>query len=327
MKAFAPLLCTLLSALAFAAPMPDRDTPSGAKDHPLLSRFPGAKIVGYEAKAFDGVALAAGKRANGKFEKTVPLEGKYTRIAYNFPKERSALEVMRNYQAALEKAGMKVVFSCAKETCGDGFGESVSDTLARDNFIRDRAAWYDPFIDGRDDARYLLAAGVSSTGVPVHVAVYVAAPAGESNGGIYLQIVEGKPMEGGKVSANLNAADMAKGIASEGKVAVYGVYFDTDKSDVKPESKAALAEMAKLLQQNPQLKVYIVGHTDSQGQLAHNLDLSQRRAEAVAKALAADYKIDPKRLSAKGMASYAPVASNDSDAGREKNRRVELVKQ
>ena len=76
-----------------------------------------------------------------------------------------------------------------------------------------------------------------------------------------------------------------------------------------------------------------VGHTvrlietDTQGTLAGNLDLSQRRAEAVVRALEAQHKVDPKRLVAKGVASLAPVATNDSDAGRERNRRVELVKQ
>ena len=129
------------------------------------------------------------------------------------------------------------------------------------------------------------------------------------------------------MSVNLNAADMAKGIATDGKVAVYGVFFDTDKTDVKPESKDALAEMAKLLQQDAKLKLYVVGHTDNQGALAHNLELSQKRAESVIKVLAADYKVDARRLSARGVASYAPAASNDADAGREKNRRVELVKQ
>jgi OOP family OmpA-OmpF porin len=161
----------------------------------------------------------------------------------------------------------------------------------------------------------------------VHVAVYVVAPIQNQNGGIYVQVVEDKAMDQGKVSATLNAADMSKSIAASGKVAVYGVYFDTDKSDIKPASKAALDEMAKLLQQNQQLKVYIVGHTDSQGVAGHNLELSQKRADAVVKALSTEYKVDGKRLGARGVASYSPVASNDTESGREQNRRVELVKQ
>lgn len=326
-----PLLLCALAPLAFAQ-MPPQDTVKGAKDHPLLSRFAGAKLVGYQVKEFDETTLPAGKRVEDKqdqpsFQQSLTLEGKITRIAYNYPRDRSPLEVMRNYQTALDKAGLKTVFACAKENCGENFGDYWQRTRLSNHFVQGEIAYVEPFNYGRNDERYLLAKGTTANGTPIHVAVYSVAPVEDKNGGLYLEIVEGKPMEGGKVSASLNAADMAKGIAAEGKVAVYGVYFDTDKSDIKPESKPALGEMAKLLQQNPQLKVYVVGHTDNQGTLAHNLDLSQKRAEAVVKALGADYRIDSKRLSAKGVASYAPVASNDAEAGREKNRRVELVKQ
>ncbi len=326
------LLPLLLCAGFARAEMPPQDTVKGAKDHPLLSRFEGSKMVGYGLKEFDEVTLLAGKRIADKggkmaFDSTLHLEGKYTRIAYDYPRERSALEVMRNYQAALDKAGLKTVFACAKENCGTGFGEFFLENRVGNNFIQGSSEYWSPFNYGRDDERYLLAKGTRPDGSLVHVAVYSVAPVQDQNGGIYVEIVEAKAMEGGKVSANLNAADMAKGIAADGKVAVYGVFFDTDKTDVKPESKAALTEMAKLLQQDAKLKLYVVGHTDSQGALAHNLELSQKRAESVIKVLAADYKVDAKRLSAKGVASYAPAASNDADAGREKNRRVELVKQ
>jgi outer membrane protein OmpA-like peptidoglycan-associated protein len=324
-----------LTLCAFAplahAQMPPKDTAKG-QDHPLLSRFEGSKMVAYDVKQFEEVMLPAGKRIANKnnqvaFDNALQLEGKYTRIVYNYPKERSSLEVMRNYQAALEKAGLKPVFSCAKEACGKDFGEFWLDKRLGNNFIQGSSDYWSPFNYGRMETRYLLAKGVTKDGMLVHVAVYAVAPMEKYNGGLYLEIVEAKEMEGGKVSANLDAAGMAKGIATEGKVAVYGIYFDTAKADVKPESKAALAEMAKLLQQDAQLKVYVVGHTDNQGVLAQNIDLSQKRAEAVIKALSADYKVDAKRLSAKGVASYAPVASNDADAGRQLNRRVELVKQ
>lgn len=332
MRSFSPALtlCAALALPAVAAPakMPADDV-HGGHDHPLLSRFEGAKIVGYSVKEYDAVRLPAGQHLRAEkgvavFENDLRLEGRYTRIAYNYPRERSALEVMRNYEAALRKAGLKTLFTCVKLECGKQFGEYWRGRMA-DNFVK--GAYNEPFNYGRDDMRYLVAKGVRPDGTPVHVAVYVTAPVGDKNGGIYTAIVEGRAMETGKVTADLSAAEMAQSIAAEGKVAVYGVYFDTDKADVKPDSKPALAEMAKLLQQDPRLKVYVVGHTDNQGTLSHNVDLSQRRAESVIRTLAADYRIDAKRLSAKGVASYAPVASNDADAGREKNRRVELVKQ
>jgi outer membrane protein OmpA-like peptidoglycan-associated protein len=253
-------------------------------------------------------------------------EGKYTRIGYVFAKDRSGLEVFRNYQAAIAKAGLKVIYSCEKDACGKLQSYYNSSYLLRDGFLNS-SDFKNAFNAGLGEPRYLVAKGTQPDGTVVHVAVLVAPPLRDYFGGVSLQIVEGKPMETDKVTTALNASDMAKSIAMEGKVAVYGVYFDTDKTAVKPESKEALAEMAKLLQQDKNLKVHIVGHTDNQGSPAHNMDLSQKRAESVVKTLATDYRIDAKRLSAKGVGSYAPVASNDAEQGREKNRRVELVKQ
>jgi OOP family OmpA-OmpF porin len=328
-KLAAALVLSFTVTQSASAKMPEKDTAKG-QDHSLVSRFQGSKLVGYGLKEFDEVNLVAGKRTEDKSGKPVNqllrLEGKYTRIAYNYPPERSSLEVMRNYEAALEKAGLKAVFSCAREECGKRFGTYLLESRLENNFITGEGA-FSPFNYGRDDMRYLLAKGTLSNGAPVHVAVYVVSPVQQHNGGVYLEIVEAKAMEANKVSASLTAGEMAKSIAADGKIAVYGVYFDTDKAEVKPESKAALGEMAKLLQADAGLKVHIVGHTDNQGTVARNLELSQKRAEAVIKALTTEHKVDAKRLSARGVASYAPVASNDHDGGREKNRRVELVKQ
>lgn len=96
---------------------------------------------------------------------------------------------------------------------------------------------------------------------------------------------------------------------------------------VKPESDATLKEIATLLQQDPSLKLFVVGHTDNVGSLASNMDFSKRRADAVTKVLTTKYGIAVARLSAQGDGPTAPVASNDSEDGRAKNRRVELVKQ
>ncbi len=325
------VLCLGAASLAHGK-MPAADTVKGAKDHPLLSRFEGAKLVGYDVKEFDEAMLPAGKRIydskarRASFEKSFQLEGKVTRIAYVVPHERSTLEVMRNYEAALAKAGLKTAFSCVKEACGDDIGDYWWDKRLSNNFIKGNIP-SSIFIAGPRQGRYMVAEGKRPDGAPVHVAVLALPPYKDDEGGVYLEIVEGKAMETGKVAASLNAAEMAKGIANEGKVAVYGVYFDTGKAEVKPDSKPALAEMARMLQQDPKLKVFVVGHTDNQGVLAQNLALSQQRADAVVKALAEGYKVDPKRLAAKGVGAYAPLASNRAEEGRRKNRRVELVEQ
>lgn len=142
----------------------------------------------------------------------------------------------------------------------------------------------------------------------------------------FLQVVETQPMRTDAVTV-LDAASMQKGIAAEGKVALYGVNFDTGSAVVRPDSKPQLEQMARLLAADEKLKVFIVGHTDNVGDFQANLALSQRRAEAIAKALAQDYKIAAQRLVARGVANLAPVAANASEAGRQKNRRVELVAQ
>ncbi|MRR09121.1 OmpA family protein [bacterium] len=139
-----------------------------------------------------------------------------------------------------------------------------------------------------------------------------------------LTIVEKKLMEQ-VVSAD--AAAMGGDIDATGHVSVYGILFDTGKSEIKPESDAALAEIAKLLGSNAALALYVVGHTDNVGTLAANMKLSQDRAAAVVKTLTGKYGIAASRLSPHGVASLAPVASNNSEEGRAKNRRVELVKQ
>lgn len=123
-----------------------------------------------------------------------------------------------------------------------------------------------------------------------------------------------------------DAAAMKGYLKSAGHVAVYGIHFDTNKAEVKPESKAALEEIAKLLKQEPDLKLKVVGHTDMTGLLDANLKLSQARAEAVVKVLVAEFGIAASRLKGHGVGPLAPVASNDTEDGKAKNRRVELVK-
>ena len=124
-----------------------------------------------------------------------------------------------------------------------------------------------------------------------------------------------------------NAKSLMSDIQAKGSASVYGIYFDFDKADIKPESEPAIKEIAKLLQENKGLKLYVVGHTDNVGTIDYNLKLSKARADAVTKELTTKHKISPDRLRAFGVASLAPVASNKTEEGRAKNRRVELVEQ
>jgi len=142
-------------------------------------------------------------------------------------------------------------------------------------------------------------------------------------GNVYdLTIIEKEAM---KQEVALDAAGMASDIADNGSVAIYGINFDTAKSDIKPESEPAIDEIAKLLTNNPTLKVGIVGHTDMVGDATGNMQLSQARAQSVITDLVSKHGIAAARLVAFGAGPWAPLASNKTDDGRAKNRRVELV--
>ncbi len=120
--------------------------------------------------------------------------------------------------------------------------------------------------------------------------------------------------------------DTRSKLITEGKLVTYGITFDVNKADVKPESYGTLKSIADVLTENPNVKVKITGHTDSDGDDAKNLDLSKRRAESVKKELTAKFGIDAARLSTDGAGETKPVAANDTPENKAKNRRVEFVK-
>jgi len=139
-----------------------------------------------------------------------------------------------------------------------------------------------------------------------------------------LNIVEREIM---KQEIVANAEAMGNDINSTGHVAVYGIFFDSGKAEIKTESDMAIEQISKFLLSNPTLKVYIVGHTDNVGTIEANMKLSKDRADAVVNTLITKYVIPAARLKSYGVASLVPVATNDNEEGRAKNRRVELVKQ
>jgi outer membrane protein OmpA-like peptidoglycan-associated protein len=134
-----------------------------------------------------------------------------------------------------------------------------------------------------------------------------------------------QPKQREQKMVTINAEEMAGRISTAGSIALYGIYFDFNKSDVKPESGQTLEQIARLMKGKPGMKLLVVGHTDNAGGFSSNMDLSQRRAVAVVNALASRYGADKKRLTPVGVSFACPIASNKSEEGRAKNRRVELV--
>jgi outer membrane protein OmpA-like peptidoglycan-associated protein len=135
----------------------------------------------------------------------------------------------------------------------------------------------------------------------------------------YIEIVEEEAMKQ-EITANIEEA-----LAENGKIALYGIYFDVNKAVIKSESEPAIKEIADYLTKNPKSSIFIVGHTDNTGDYAKNIKLSKDRATAIKTSLVTKYKIATTRLFADGVGPLAPVSSNANEEGRKLNRRVEVV--
>jgi OOP family OmpA-OmpF porin len=136
--------------------------------------------------------------------------------------------------------------------------------------------------------------------------------------------------EGAAMVSNVRIAvgnpDMRNKLLTEGKLVSYGIYFDVNKDVVKPESYGTLKGIAQVLTDNPDVKIKIVGHTDSDGADAANLDLSKRRAASVKNELAKSFGIDASRIETDGKGESQPIAPNDTPSNKALNRRVEFIK-
>ncbi len=254
--------------------------------------FPGSYITGCVEKADNAFDFTMGA---GKPNKK--LEGHYFLYEYNYPKTASKVQIVRNLNTALHNAGY--TFDYDSGDYGD-FTVHMGGTWLHVCFGRVK----------EDAVDHNVAAG-GKTG-------------GERGGVGYHILCERRLLDDGLL-VTASAADLD--LKPRAAHVDNGILFDTAKADVKPESGPAIEQVAKMLTQDPKLKVYVVGHTDNVGTLAGNLDLSKRRAAAVVQVLVSQYHVAADRLAPFGAASYAPIQSNDTESGRALNRRVELVKQ
>ncbi len=324
---------------------------SGSSDQ-LLPRYAGSFVLAQTRKDFDELMLPLGKVVGAsyssdpatklRYEKTQTVEGRLTRTVYVVPEGRSTLEVVRNYTNELEGKGAKTLFQCSKAECGEDFHKlhGVPRALkpegaAYNRERRDLTGNALEYVDPSADQRLWVGQWTREAAGDVYVSIYAATQTGGSMGNVssalkgrvlvMLDALETKAMQ--QNLAFVSAEQMGGALGKDGRVALYGILFDFDKAELKPESDKQLAEMANLLKSSAGLKVFIVGHTDNKGTLAYNTDLSQRRADSVARALATRFGIATDRMVSKGVGPLSPLASYQSEEGQAKNRRVELVRQ
>jgi OmpA-OmpF porin, OOP family len=335
MKSFKAILLFFFIVAALPFRVAGAADLAGSKDHPLLRRFIGSEIVGYQVKRFDQYDLQTSTFSRYSFETkkreyvtpSLKPEGRLTRIWYEAAGDTGSLEVFRNYINELTAKGFVILYDSKKDPAAvrwinylAPFGVMDIQTN-RSNYI---------FLAAEKGGICVISAKKKRPEGDVYVHLTVvewgksdAVDKAKRGAYIALDVIETQPVVQKMVT--VSADEMSQSLSAVGKVSLYGIYFDPGKWDIKPESRPALQEIARLLKKQSGLKLHIVGHTDNIGGYEVNTVLSKRRAEAVAGSLVREFGISALRLTPNGAAYLAPVASNTTEAGRAKNRRVELV--
>ncbi len=323
------ILAFLVTILVVSQSYAQRTTDiDNSQDHPLISRFEGSVIEFYKETKFGTYKIPLDQSGNLNYNKPIVLKGKVTRIQYSVPIDNNPEYVLHNYSEACNAADYTILTALANEQLGVG-GRS-QDWNSRYYGSGD-AYFYNALNNGKygmhhnipifkDNQAYIVATAEKGDKL-VYFAIYVV---DHDNFTLIIQdVIEVAAPKTGMVTAE----KISKGIDADGHIAVYGIHFNIGNAEIKTESEASLKLIADYLKSVPTSKFYIVGHTDNTGLVAENMKLSERRAKSVMEKLVNDYAINPSQLVSYGVSSLAPVASNKTDKGKAKNRRVEIVAQ
>ena len=318
-----------IAAAAFGSAAANASDKPGCKDIQDVKRFDGSSIVLCQQRSLAEYTLPTGKvteynfdKKKGSFEQQENLEGQLTQNVYAVPAGPSSVEVFRNYKNDLETAGFTILFEAKRD-----------ETDKLEHVFENMGPGGQLFGYSPDEVRYA-AAVKTDDGTKTYLALYIIeykdgyVPEFQARKGqVYVRL---DALQVGKLSNRMvvvSSAEIAKGLATSGKVTLYGILFDFNKATLKDESRRALDEIVKFLKEDPAQRLYVVGPTDNVGGFGSNMQLSQNRAAAVVVDLVKTYGIASNRLRPSGVGLQAPVASNGNEAGPTLNRRVELLPQ
>lgn len=317
----------------------------GSSDHAMVPRVAGSEILSYKQRELEQVEIPTGpverkndpenkRRSIWVYPKTEKLEGKHWSIVYGMPEETSTLHIHRSYTKALTDAGFEILYSESGEKLDEANGFTF---FTNNNTLRHDALSTTHQRSAKEaDFRYLVAAinHPESGRVVVSVSTYNALrrSSGEAMGSfgnkptiISVEVVQSAELEIKMEHHVLEPDALEQGIIVDGRIAVYNILFAFDSAEILPDSSESLKHISQLMKDRTELKLLVVGHTDSIGDYDYNLKLSFSRAEAVVKYLVSKHGIENPRLRAAGAGMMSPATSNRSESGRELNRRVELV--
>lgn len=274
----------------------------------------------------DSYAAPVGVFADGQVARII-IEGDVRRAAWRLDSPGlTPLQVMRPLRAQLIEAGFDLVLDCASADCGGFDFRFATETLPGPNmYVNIRAFHFVTAIRPAGD-------------VPDEVITVLASTSATS---AYVQIIQAGKLVDGSVAVATNAqlptkpqtslpqgnpaGDLPDQLLSQGYAVLTDLDFATGTSDLGEGPFASLGKLAAFMNAQPSLRIALVGHTDSVGGLDGNIALSRRRARSVRERLIDAYGVDGARMDAQGMGYLSPVASNLEVAGREANRRVEVI--
>jgi len=343
---------SLLATSIVAQTLPTVDV-TGASDSPVAGRLPGALIVSHYQSALDRAEYPKsrlknreGRVGNNVYpaspDEALTIEGARTRNVYLMDADVQPFFAMRAYEDSLTGQGAEVAYFCRADSCGGtinragGLGGnrmSLAYYLWPDNRILDdqNSAGYCAQTGYISDQEYrLFHDPAKETTVSVHA--YRLNPSQFSSckthfeGRVVVVVDVVSPNTKSLELSVVSSDQMQDEIAETGKIALYGILFDSGKDSLRTESTETISQIAALMQAERDLRLLIVGHTDSKGSFGYNQDLSERRAGSVVRALVNQHGIASSRLFPVGVSFASPVATNDTEDGRAQNRRVELVK-
>lgn len=324
---FAILRCLITVTVSMLSVATWAQDAEGVVEHPMFERYPGQVIAWQHIENYQPFKNPTGPVTGYRhISEVIDTEGRVTRTFYKYVgTDRTYSEIYKNYLDALKEEGFELL---GQGMSPDRKGAGVGSRQWQEVYFR-----LNP-VTKSGEVNSLMAGTATSGGAGVIVAkkdraegtayvVITTEQHSENYIGALIDIVEVEAAQTGLVVVDAEA--IGSDIKEYGRVVLSGVVFEFDKATLLPKSKAALDAIAQFLKANPNKSFYVVGHTDSKGTFAYNNKLSSDRAIAVADALKQDYGIAAPRLEPHGVGPLSPVYSNTSDAGREQNRRVELV--
>ncbi|MFA7494996.1 MAG: OmpA family protein [Acidithiobacillus sp.] len=315
---FPALSLLLLLSSGYATALTENGT-----DLPFLGRYPGSVIDNYKSAHYDEMTIPLGPLGKNGLTRAETLEGQITYIKYKVPQDRSPLEVIRNYQQALQQAGFHILWQCANHACRTNNDAALNTALWR-NAATGFTGGVENFLF--DNGRMLTAEHRSSDGIRTLVFINDNTLFGHSqDASVYA--IQTKPMQNARIHSNsesLTTESMLTALNDQGRFAMH-LPFDFNQAALSPDAQTTLVSLIRLLKQHPTLRIRLEGHTDQVGSASYNQKLSLNRATAVKKALMAQ-GIASQRLDVVGYGDTRPLASNTTEIGRAQNRRVEVVK-